>query len=93
MKLTPKQLDAQCTVFISRWVDIDSDEIKRIDDDLEFTKRCLRMGLQEPPFFFLDSDGRVFGRDSKDPTKPYYPFHFEYKSQLIGVRVSKRAAN
>lgn len=90
MALSSKFLDEQSLVKIDRWVDIDSDECKVMDDDHDFTKKVQRMGFQDPPFLFTDSDGRIWGKGEGDR---FYPFHFEYGKKLIGYRISKKASN
>lgn len=90
MELSPKQLDAQALVHIHRWVDVHSEECRMMDDDHKLTLRIIRMGFQEPPFLFTDSDGRLWG---KGENGYLYPFHMEYGSQLIGFRLPKKAAN
>lgn len=90
MELSPGELDEQSPVHIHRWVDVHSEECRMMDDDHSLTMRIMRMGFQEPPFFFTDSMGRIFG---KGEGGKYYPFHMEYGNQLIGFRLPKKAAN
>ncbi len=90
--MSPKELEAQSPVKIERWVDIDSEEWRELDDTPAFTKKCLKVGFEEPAFMFTDSLGRVWCKPSEEG-KPYFPFHFEYGSTLIGYRISKKAAN
>ncbi len=87
---TPQELDAQCPVTIERWIEIDSEEWKEMDDTPSFTKKCLRLGFEEPAFLFTDTLGRVWG---KGENGKYYPFHFNKGKRLFGYRLSKRAAN
>lgn len=88
--MTPKELDFQSEVKINRWIDIDSEECKLLDDNIEFTKKVLKIGFGKEPFFILDKEGRIWG---KSDNGKYYPFHFEYGKQLIGYRISKKASN
>jgi hypothetical protein len=90
MDLTPKQLDKQSKVKIDRWIEVGSEEWRMMDDNTDFTNKCIRLGFQKPPFLFTDSMGRIWGKGSQEG---YYPFHFEYGKQLIGYRMSKKAAN
>ena len=91
MNLSPKQLDAQNNINIDRWIDIHSEEAKRIDDNHSFTLKCLRLGMQEPVFMHVDSAGRIWGQGS-EPGR-YYPFHLEHGKKLIGLRLSAKASN
>ena len=90
--MKPKELEAQSPVKIVRWVDIDSDDWRELDDTPAFTKKCLKFGFEEPAFMFCDSLGRVWCKPQEEG-KPFVPFHFEYGSTLIGYRISKKAAN
>jgi len=85
-----KELDAQSKIKIDRWIDIDSEECKELDDNHSLTKRWLKLGFEEPAYFFADSLGRVWG---KGVDGIYYPFHFNKGKILIGYRLSKMAAN
>lgn len=87
---SPKDLDSQCRIRIDRWIDIDSEEWHELDDNPGFTKKCLKLGFQEPAFLFSDLLGRIWG---KGVDGYYYPFYFESYGQNIGYRLSKRAAN
>ena len=55
--LTPQQLDAQSTVHLHSWVDVDSERHKEIDDNLPFTKKIIRLD-----FLMIDSLGRLGAR-------------------------------
>lgn len=88
--MTPAQLDAQCPVKIDRWVDVHSDECKVIDDDLHwFTLKCMKIGFEDG-WMFTDSLGRLWGK-GKD--NKLFPYHTEYGKELVGYRISARAAN
>ena len=86
----PKELDAQSKIKIDRWIDVDSEESRELDDDPALTKKLIRIGFQKPEYFFTDSLGRIFG---KGEYGLYYPFHFTHNGKCIGYRLSKRAAN
>lgn len=87
----PKELDAQSKIKIDRWVDVDSEECKELDDNYALTKKMIRMlHDKEPAYLFTDSLGRLFG---KGVDGLYYPFHFESYGKLIGYRLAKKAAN
>lgn len=88
--LSPAYLDSQSKVAISRWVDVDSEECRDIDDDYAFTKKILKNGFADPPFLFTDRLGRIWGKGNAGE---FWPLHFEYGSKLIGYRLSKKAAN
>jgi hypothetical protein len=87
----PKDLDAQSKIMIDEWIDVDSDEVRSMDDNYALTKKMIRMlHDKEPAYLFTDSLGRLFG---KGEDGFYYPFHFEYGKKLIGYRLSTKAAN
>jgi hypothetical protein len=86
---TPKELDNQCKVFLDDWVDLDSERWKETDDNPAFTKKIIRLLLDDG--LFADSLGRIWGK-SKDG-ESYYPFHYEYGKKKYGIRISKKAAN
>ena len=88
--LSPAFLDSQALITVSRWLDVDSDECRELDDNQEFTRKILRLGFADPPFLFCDSLGRIWGRGNWNTL---YPFHFESGKELIGYRMSKRADN
>lgn len=87
---SPKELDAQSKIQIFKWIEFESEECKGIDDNYALTKKMIKLGFQEPAYFFTDSLGRIFGRGIDNY---FYPFHFEYKGKLIGYRLSKKAVN
>lgn len=87
---SPKELDAQSKIHIDKWLDVDSEEVKSMDDNYAFTKQCIRLGFVEPAFFAVDSLGRIWGRGEDNR---YYPFHFNKGKELIGYRLSKKATN
>jgi hypothetical protein len=88
--MTPKELDAQSPIKIDRWVDVSSAECKELDDTYAFTKKCIAIGMEDK-WMFVDSLGRIWGKSSDSTT--CFPFHFEHGKQLIGYRLSTRAAN
>lgn len=75
--MTPEQLDAQSAIKIDKWVDLESEDAKLMDDNRDLTKKMLRIGFEEG-VMITDSDGRVWGHDPKGG--PWFPFHFEYGS-------------
>lgn len=87
---TPKELDAQSKIRIDRWIEVDSEEWRELDDDPAFTKKCIRLGFMEPAHFFVDTLGRIWG---KGEDGLYYPFYFTSFGKNIGYRMSTRAAN
>lgn len=87
---SPKDLDAQCLVKLDGWVDFGSERHKEVDSDYALTKKWLKMGLESPPFLFLDLFGRVWG---KGVNGIYFPLHLEYGKKLLGIRLPKKAAN
>jgi hypothetical protein len=88
---SPQELDAQSKIQISRWIDIESQECREIDENYSFTKQMIRtLHDQEPQYLFTDQNGRLWG---KGVDQRYYPFHMEYKGKLIGYRLSKKASN
>lgn len=88
--MTPKELDAQSSIKIDRWVDLESEECKEMDDTYTFTKKCIRIGFEDG-WMLVDSLGRIWGKGSGSTI--YFPFHFEFGKKLIGYRLSKQAAN
>lgn len=88
--LSPSFLDSQSKVSISRWVDVDSEECREIDEDYAFTKKILRFGFESNPFLFLDSLGRVWGRGNDGE---FWPLHFERGKELIGYRIASKAVS
>lgn len=89
--MNSKELDAQNIIKIDEWVDIDSERWREVDDNPSFTKKIIRLGFEEPPFLFMDSLGRLWGKSKE--TERYFPFHLEYRKKLIGFRISKKASN
>ena len=87
---SPAELDAQSKIKIDRWIDIDSEEWRDLDDDPGLTKKFLKIGFKEPAFFFTDTHGRVWG---KGENGFYYPYHFNRGKTLIGYRIPTKAAN
>ena len=87
---SPKELDEQSLIQLDGWVDIDSERWREIDDDPALTKKWLKLGLQEPAYFFIDTDGRVWGRGENGY---WYPYHIDYGKKKYGLRIAKKAAN
>lgn len=87
---TPEELDKQSEIQLDGWVEVGSERWREVDDDPALTKRWLRMGFMEPPFFFTDSLGRVWG---KGENGKWYPFHTEYGKKKYGFRISTKATN
>lgn len=86
----PKELDAQSKIKVDRWIDVDSEEWRELDDDPALTKRMIKLGFQKPEYFFADTMGRIWG---KGEDGRYYPFHFTSYGKNIGYRLPKKAAN
>ncbi len=89
---TGQELDAQSPVKIDRWIDVDSEECKDMDETPDFTRKIMRIGFEDG-WLFTDLQGRIWGHAKNEENGPFFPFHFEWGSQLIGYRISKRAAN
>lgn len=83
-----KQLDSQCKVKITRWIDIDSEECAMLDPDIALAKKWAKL-LMPDGSLFTDSEGRIWGKGKEG----YYPFHFEVGNKLYGYRMSKKATN
>lgn len=83
-----KDLDAQSTVYISKWVEVDSDECRRLDDNRPFTKKCIRV-LEETGNLVVDEQGRIWGRGDTY----YYPLHIEVNGRNYGFKMAKKALN
>jgi hypothetical protein len=87
---SPMELDAQSSIQLDGWVDLDSERWREVDDDPGLTKKFIRLGFQEPAFFFTDSFGRIWG---KGENGKYYPYHLSYGKKKYGIRIAKKAAN
>lgn len=87
--LTTEQLDKQSSIYLDGWLDLDSQEYKNKDDNPAFTRKCLRIGMEDG-FMFTDSLGRVWGKGNNGT---YYPFHFDYGRKKYGFRIAKQASN
>ena len=85
---SPKELDLQCKVSISKWVDLYGQEIRDMDPDINLTIKWFKMLQGE--YLFTDRDGRIFGRGNNGY---WYPYHFTYGKKNIGYRLSSKAAN
>lgn len=88
--MKPIDFEKQSPVLITRWLDVDSEEAKCLDENRALTKKMLKLGFEEK-FMILDSLGRIWGLNKE--TGVYFPFHFENGKELIGYRISKNAAN
>lgn len=86
---TPQELDAQNPIKIERWIDLDTEEWREMDDDPGLTKKMMKIGF-EAGALFLDSNGRIWG---KGEGGKYYPFHFDRGPKNYGYRLPKKAAN
>lgn len=84
-----KDLDAQSVIYISKWVDVDSQECKMLDDNRPFTKKCI-MVLSETGNMITDELGRIWGKGTDGS---YYPLHLEVGTKLYGLKMPKKAAN
>jgi hypothetical protein len=89
--LKPKALDAQSEIKIDEWIDIESEKCKKLDDNMDLTKKILKMGFEGEPFLFLDDLGRIWGHDPVNNV--YYPYHFNVGNKHYGYRMPRKAAN
>src|SRR5260370_40855580 len=81
MKLPhPKELDAQCSVRINRWVDLFSEEARNIDPDHKLSVEWYKILTKSPATLHLDSDGRILGLGTDGK---YFPYHIDFGNQLI----------
>lgn len=87
--IPPAELDRQSRVRIDRWLDVESQECRDLDDMPDFTRQCLRAGA-DGGFMFVDVLGRIWGRGTGGY---FYPFHFEHGSKLYGYRLASTALN
>jgi hypothetical protein len=87
--LTAHQLDLQCPLVMSDWIDIYSERAKELDDDHQLTLKWLKIGV-DAGFMFVDNQGRIFGRSEGNK---WYPYHFEAYGKKYGYKVSSLAAN
>jgi hypothetical protein len=87
--LSPKELDLQCKVSIDRWVDLNSEEAKRLDPKHKETLHWFKV-CQGPGGLMLDNLGRIFGKGAEGR---YYPYHINVDGKLIGFRISAKALN
>ncbi len=85
----PTELDNQSNVKIHRWVDLDSEEIRMLDDNIDLTKKWYKMLFGD--YMFADSLGRLWCRG--ETSDKWFPYHFENSGKNYGIRVSKKAAN
>lgn len=88
--MTPTELDSQSPVKVDRWIDFNSEESKTLDTARVVTKQAIRIGFSRGIMMF-DTFGRVWGLNDED--KKFYPLHFKKGDQVIGYRMSERAAN
>ena len=86
----PKELDNQSPIHVDKWIDVDSSECRELDDNYSFTKKIVKLGFQEPAYLAVDKLGRIWGRGENNK---FYPFHMNRGKNIIGYRISKRAAN
>ena len=87
---SPVALDAQSKIHVDRWVELDSQEWRELEETPAFTKKIVALGFKEPAYLFTDMLGRIWG---KGEDGLYYPFHMNKGAKVIGYRISKRAAN
>jgi len=87
--MRPQELDQQSNVNISRWVELNSQECRDMDDSYHFTQKCVKIGFEDG-WMIVDAMGRLWG---KGKAGEYFPFHFTYGNQNIGYRISAKAAN
>jgi hypothetical protein len=86
----PKDLDRQCSVSICKWIDLFSEEARNIDPDHKLSVEWYKMLTKEPADLYLDANGRIWGVSNNGI---YFPYHFSYGNQLIGYKISSKAAN
>lgn len=89
LDISPTVLDAQATIKVDRWLDLDSEECRAKDDDHALTKKWLKIGM-DAKFLFADPSGRIWGRGENNI---YFPYHFNVGKTLYGYRISKSASN
>ena len=85
---SPRDLDRQSPITITKWLDLHSDECKDMDPDHDLTIKWFKM--LQGDVLSVDSDGRIWGKGSSGN---YYPYHFDYGKQQYGYRIAKLAAN
>lgn len=88
--MKPSELDKQCPIQIERWIEIDSEEWRDMDNMPDFTKKILRYGFEDN-WLYTDDLGRIWGKP-KDGG-PHWPLHFDYGTKKYGYRISKKAVN
>jgi hypothetical protein len=87
--LTPQQLDSQCGVVISEWIDINCARAQEIDDDQELSVKWLKIAA-EAGMLRVDLFGRLWGSVGDNV---WFPYHFEHGNKLVGYKLSSMAAN
>jgi hypothetical protein len=87
---SPQELDQQAKIIVDKWLEVESEDCRKMDQNYFLTKRIIELGFQEPAYLMADQNGRLWGRGVD---QYWYPFHFEYDGQLIGYKLSKKAAN
>lgn len=90
MDLSPKELDEQSYIYLSGWVDLDSDQWRMVDEDPALTKKWIVMLMREPAYLHLDSMGRIW---CKNNDGIWCPFHIESMGKMYGIRIPQKAAN
>ena len=90
--LNAHKLDIQSPVIIDKWIDIDSEEFKRLNspEEIKITKYFLKVGFGKDPFMFVDELGRIWG---KGDNGIFWPFHFKFEKKNFGHRISSKAVN
>lgn len=91
LNINPLELDNQSPIKINRWMNVESEAFKDMDDNEEFTKTILKMGFESPQFLWLDSKGRIWGKGNEKDK--YYPLHLTYGGLNIGFMISRTASN
>lgn len=92
LELTPQELDAQSTIKVERWVDLNSQEMYEMDDMPYLTKHWLELGINNR-YFFTDVQGRVWYKSPFDSSMPYEPYRFTYYGKEYGIRMSEKATS
>jgi hypothetical protein len=86
---TPEQLDAQSTHHIDEWLEIGSERFKQLVKDRYSLYYFLEVGFRSPPFFHVDTRGRIWGQGEAS----WFPFHDVIRGRTYGYKLSSKAPN
>lgn len=86
---TPKELDAQSTIKVDEWVDVESEKFQQVCQERGAFDYILKVGLRDPAFIHADALGRLWGKGSHE----WFPFHDVIDGRTYGYRISKKASN